>query len=266
MISVIRNGMRAALQGLDATTNNIANASTTAFKRRDANFADIYSTSIDTASRSRLGLGVSDIKTRMSQTQGGFKETGVVLDLAIEGNGLFALQDGANQLKNVFTRDGSFTLNGEGVLVNRDGYTLLSSTGQEIKIPPRASGYFTPEGFKAFEEAPLTNVTIGAGGSVEVTYGTNNVFSVGRIGLAIFSDPNHLTPIGSNLFKANNVVGEGEIGAALVGGRGKVHAGKLEMANVDITQEMTGMIRAQQAFSGSSRLLQAEVEMMRKFT
>lgn len=266
MISVVRNGMRAALLQLDTTTNNVANAGTTAFKTRDTNFVDLYSSTVDTSARSRLGLGASDQEIRMSQKQGELKKTGVVLDLAIEGGGMFALQDRTSPQENLYTRDGSFSINDQGVIVSSDGYVLLSSQGQEIMIPPRASGYFAADGFRAFDEAPLTSVSIGTNGSVEVTYGANNIFSVGTIGLAAFSDPNRLTPIGANLFRSNDDVGEGEIGAALTGGRGKVHSGALEMANVNMTTELTNMIRAQQAFSGSSRLMQAEVEMLRKFT
>ncbi len=82
----------------------------------------------------------------------------------------------------------------------------------------------------------------------------------------MFADPNRLTPIGQNYFKENVKSGAGVIGAPIEQGRGKVHSGALEMSNIDMTSELTDLMRAQQAFSGSSRLLQAESEMTRKLT
>ena len=66
------------------------------------------------------------------------------------------------------------------------------------------------------------------------------------------------------MFQDNSKSGAGAIGGALTEGRGKIYSGALEMANTDITEELSNMIRAQQAFSGSSRLLQSEMEMFRK--
>ena len=55
------------------------------------------------------------------------------------------------------------------------------------------------------------------------------------------------------------------LGEAITDGRGKIHSGALEMSNIDMTSELTKLIRAQQTFSGTSRLLQSETEMVRKF-
>ena len=82
----------------------------------------------------------------------------------------------------------------------------------------------------------------------------------------MFVDANRLTPIGQNYFKENAKSGAGILGAPIEAGRGKVHSGALEMSNIDMTSELSDLMRAQQAFSGSSRLLQAENEMTRKLT
>ena len=101
-------------------------------------------------------------------------------------------------------------------------------------------------------------------GTVEASYGPNQVFAVGKVGLSTFADANLLTPIGQNLFRENPRSGEGQLGAPVADGRGKIHSGALEMSNTDMTDEMAKLIKAQQAFSGSSRLMQSEGEMIRR--
>jgi flagellar hook protein FlgE len=264
MMSVIRSGMDAALLNLDVTSNNIANARTTGYKQRQASFVDMYSTSITTASGDRLGIGVQMPGVHTKQTQGNLQKTNTVMDLAIEGEGLFALRDVANPNANVYTRDGSFTLNKEGNIVSRDGYNLMSSNNEPINIPLRATGILTDDGFRAFgKENNLTSIVITENGNIQATYGGANVVSLGKVGLASFSDPNRLTPIGANIFRHSKESGLGILGEPVSNGLGKIHSGALEMANTNITDELSNMIRAQQAFSGSSRLLQSEVEMMK---
>ena len=265
MMSVIRSGLDAAIQNLDVTSNNIANARTTGYKKRQATFTDVYSTKITTATGDRLGIGVQMPEIRASQAQGNLQKTDTVMDLAIEGEGLFALRDEANLVSNVYTRDGSFTLNKEGDVVNRDGYRLMSSNNEPINIPLKATGIRTAAGFRAFgEERNITAIMITENGNIQVTYGGDNIVSLGRVGLASFSDPNKLTPVGANLFRHSRESGLGVLGVPAANGRGKIHSGALEMANTNITEELSNMIRAQQAFSGSSRLLQSEAEMVKK--
>ena len=268
MISVIRSGMDAAIQKLDVVSNNIANAATTGFKKRDLNFVDMYSTAIRTPTGDRIGNGVRTPEIRMIQTQGNLKTTDQALDLAIEGNGMFALRDQANPNSDLYTRDGSFGLNTDGVVVNREGYSLLSKENEEIKVPLTSTGVLTANGFQEFNPpAKLTYDNILKDGSVEATYGGTNIVTVGKVGLASFSDPNRLQPIGSNLFRSSQASGEGVLGEAAGGeGRGKIHSGALEQANISITDELSNMIKAQQAFSGASRILQSDTEMVRKFT
>jgi flagellar hook protein FlgE len=266
MISVIRSGMDAAIQNLDVTSNNIANARTTGFKKREASFVDMYSTAVKTPTGDRIGVGVRTPEIRMIQTQGNLKNTDNALDLAIEGTGMFALRSEENPNSDLYTRDGSFGLNTDGLIVNREGYSLMSSGGQEIKVPMTSNGVLTANGFQEFNPPKkLSSIAILKDGSIEATYGGTNIVNVGKVGLASFSDPNRLTPIGANLFRSSQASGAGVLAAAADGVLGKIHSGALEMANTDITEELSNMIRAQQAFSGSSRLLQSETEMVRKF-
>ncbi len=255
MISVIRSGFDAALKDIDVTSNNIANAKTTGFKKRQATFADVYGNTNSIAVQgARVGLGATLAENRIWNQQGALQQTGAVLDLAIEGSGMFNLIDPARPDQSFYTRDGSFFVNSDGLISNNEGMELMSSLGQNITVPMVAN------------ETALTGVAIGNNGIVQASYGTSQVFAVGQIGLASFADSNRLTAVGQNLFKANVSSGQGVLGEPVSDGRGKVHSGALEMSNIDMTSELTTLMRAQQAFSGSSRLLQAQTEMARKFT
>ena len=82
--------------------------------------------------------------------------------------------------------------------------------------------------------------------------------------MAQFADINQLQENGRNLFRATNASGAAEVTAPFTGANGKIMSGALEMSNINMTRELTTMIQAQQAFSGSSRLLQSETEMLRR--
>ena len=267
MISVIRSGINAALNDLGVTSNNIANARTTGFKKRQATFADVYgNTDAIKTSGARIGMGAVTAENRVLNAQGAFQQTGDVLDIAIEGQGLFALIDADSPENKLYTRDGSFTVNADGLISNTDGKQLMSSLDTPITIPMTANVPTLVNGTQTSIETRLTGVAIRTDGRIEAAYGNNATFFVGQVGLSMFADPNRLTPIGQNYFEENSRSGAGVLGPPIEGGRGKVHSGALEMSNIDMTSELTDLMRAQQAFSGSSRLLQAESEMTRKLT
>ena len=159
-----------------------------------------------------------------------------------------------------YTRDGSFSLDNEGFMITTDGHRVLSDQGQFLQVPfERVIGE---------DRLALEQLTIDEYGNVRAQLGRNRVENVGRVGLALFADINRLTPVGNNLFKANEASGAAELGSGLDadGLYGKVMSGALEMANTDMTSELSVLIQAQQAFSGSSRMLQAETDMTKRFT
>jgi flagellar hook protein FlgE len=265
MLSVIRSGMSAAMSDIGVTSNNIANARTTGFKKRETSFADVYVSSVSVGVGNRVGSGVITPEIRVTSSQGNLKQTGDVLDLAIEGQGMFTLLDTNAGLDNkLYTRDGSFSVDQDGDIATTEGYKLMSSTGTMIRIPPRAAGVITADGYKSLDDIALTGVVIRSDGTVEASYGPDQVFAVGKVGLSTFADANLLTPVGQNLFRENPRSGQGQLGAPVADGRGKIHSGALEMSNTDMTDEMAKLIKAQQAFSGSSRLMQSEGEMVRR--
>ena len=261
MINVIRSGMNASMKHIDQISNNIANARTTGFKRSISQFEDFYSEKVSLLLPSKIGNGTLVTDTRTSRSQGPLLETGQTLDLAIEGQGLFVLNKlgSSNAEEAQYTRDGSFTLNVEGYIVSNDGQRLKSSAGGDFRVPRQAQN-------DAGDTVFLTELLIDTSGNVIAQMDDRSVVEVGRIGLAKFSDETRLKAEGRNLFTANQASGPAQIGPAFEGEYGKVISGALEMSNSDMTRELTDLMRAQQAFSGSSRLMQAETELTKRLS
>ncbi|GAB5501296.1 MAG: hypothetical protein PsegKO_36070 [Pseudohongiellaceae bacterium] len=117
-------GLNAATTQLSVTSNNIANAGTSGFKRSTADFGDIFATSPLQKSSSVVGAGVSLKEVRQEFSQGNIEFSANSLDLAITGDGFFALEtpDGTK----VFTRNGGFMLNEQNQMVNAAGQALMS--------------------------------------------------------------------------------------------------------------------------------------------
>ncbi len=261
MLGVIRSGLNTSMKNIDQISHNIANARTTGFKRNISQFEDVYAQKVSLLSPGKIGMGSTITDTRTSRAQGPLLETGQTLDLAIEGQGLFVLNKpgSTNNEEATYTRDGSFTLDENGFIVAADGQRLKSANGNDFEIDTQA---LNQDG----EVVYLSELVINESGQVIAQYDDTSVQEIGQIGLAIFSDETRLTPQGRNLFTANQESGPAEIGPAFNNEYGKVISGALELSNTDMTKELTDLMRAQQAFSGTSRLMQAQTDMTKKFT
>ncbi|WP_299514688.1 flagellar hook-basal body complex protein, partial [uncultured Limnohabitans sp.] len=143
-------GLNSATAQLAVTSNNIANVGTSGFKRSRADFGDIFSTSPLQKSSSNIGQGVSLKQVSQEFSQGNISTSGNSLDLAITGDGFFPLKS-ADGLQEVYTRNGSFTLNDQNNVVNATGQRLMAasvdSSGKAdltnlnaLTIPPKTSG------------------------------------------------------------------------------------------------------------------------------
>ncbi|MEE3096365.1 MAG: flagellar hook protein FlgE [Pseudomonadota bacterium] len=114
------SGLQAAQKDMGVISNNIANVGTTGFKRSDSLFAELYTASLGGAG-TQPGSGVTLERIRSDFGQGGFEFTSSQLDLAIDGNGLFVLQNGSETL---YTRAGAFRLDNDGFVVTESGANL----------------------------------------------------------------------------------------------------------------------------------------------
>jgi flagellar hook protein FlgE len=151
--NIALSGLNAAQKDLDVTSNNIANVSTIGFKESRAEFVDVYASSLLAAGNTKVGDGVLTSNVAQQFQQGSIQFTENALDLAITGNGFFAVVPETDSLEFSYTRAGQFRLNSDNFIVNSQGQHLLGfpvntdgssssvslSTSEPIRIPT-ASG------------------------------------------------------------------------------------------------------------------------------
>lgn len=258
MIPTIRNALKMATSELNIVTNNIANAGSTGFKRSDGNFLHSYAEDIPIPGMN-VGFGVvHEVPRRSDNKQGALKVTNNSLDLAVSGVGMFITaspDDGGIS----YTRDGGFLIDREGVLTTTDKRLVLSELGEPIVIPPQRVD-------ENGETSLLDTIQINNRGSIRLAYGDGSIVDVGNIGLARFGNIAGLRPSGSAQFVVTEKSGPAIVGVPMADGYGQVIQGHLESSNAVIADELVRLMRAQQAYAGSSRLLQSAVEMSKRLT
>jgi flagellar basal-body rod protein FlgG len=253
-LHVAATGMSAQETKLDTIANNLANADTVGYKRQEAEFEDLLYQNVKAAgpvgngaigpTGVQLGAGARIVATARFFSQGAMLQTGNPLDVAIEGNGFVAVTRPTGELG--YTRAGTLKLDAQGRMVTSDGLPIEPP----INIPPDA-----------------TSITIGPDGSVSVTQPSNTTPNVvGQIQLATFPNPGGLNPLGHNLFAATASSGDAITGIPGKDGRGSLLQGSLESSNVEVVQEMIGLIRTQRAYEINSKVVAAADEMLRNAT
>ena len=258
MIPTIRNALKMANSELNIVTNNIANAGSTGFKRSDGNFLHSYAEDIPIPGLN-IGFGVvHEMPRRSDNKQGALKVTNNSLDLAVSGVGMFITaspDDGSIS----YTRDGSFLIDREGVLMTTDKRRVLNELGETIVIPPQK-----------VDESGMTSlldtIQINNRGRIQLAYGDGSIVEVGNVGLARFSNIAGLKPAGNAQFVTTEKSGPAIVGVPMADSFGQVIQGHLEASNAIVTDELVKLMRAQQAYAGSSRLLQSAVEMEKSLT
>jgi flagellar basal-body rod protein FlgG len=190
----------------------------------------------------QVGLGVRPVATARIFSQGNLQQSSNPLDIAVRGNGFFAVQmpDGTTG----YTRDGSFQVDAQGQLVTNNGYTVQPG----ITIPPGAQ-----------------SVTIGADGTVSVVMpGQSQPQSVGQLQLAGFVNPAGLEPKGMNLYAETAASGTPNTGTPGQNGLGSLQQGFVETSNVNVVEELVSMIQTQRAYEMNSKAIQTSDQMLQK--
>lgn len=245
-------GMLAQQMNVDTISNNIANMSTTGFKRQRMEFADLMYQNIDrpgsqassngdtVPSGISMGLGVRPIATYRIHEQGTIQITDGDLDLAISGKGMFQVElpNGTTG----YTRDGSLQRNENGEIVTQQGYKISPT----ITIPSTASA-----------------VEINDQGEVLATIpGQTAQQNLGQIQLANFVNPSGLEAIGDNLFLETDASGAPTVGNPGDDNIGTLKQGMLEGSNVDAVKEVTNLITAQRAYEMNSNVIKTSDDML----
>ena len=231
-------GMDAQQTRLDVIANNLANASTTGFKKARADFQDLLSETIRAATPPsaqggsqptplQVGLGVRTASTSRAFAQGDMIETKNPLDLAITGGGFFRIQRANGDL--AYTRDGSFRLDSTGRLVTQLGEVVEPG----ITIP-----------------ADATNLTVKGDGTVQARLpNRTDMVDIGAIQIATFANPGGMEAIGNNLFVATSASGDPVV---------------LKAGDQGSGEEMINMITTQRNYELNSKIVQSADEMLQK--
>ena len=255
-LDIAGTGMQAQQTNVEVISNNIANMTTTGFKRRRAEFQDLLyqnlrrvgSNSSDTGTvvpaGAQIGLGVRTAAIYRINEQGNLQQTSNSLDLAIKGNGYFQVTLPTGDT--AYTRDGTFGLSPTGQIVTADGY-------------PVAPGVTVPQN--------ATDVTIDATGGVQVKVdGTTAPTTVGTVQLAVFPNEAGLEAKGDNLLLASAASGNAVTGNPGSPGFGSVMQGFVESSNVNVVTEITNLISAQRAYEMNSKVITTADQMAATLT
>jgi flagellar basal-body rod protein FlgG len=250
-LGIAATGMQAQQTNVEVISNNIANLSTTGFKRAMAAFVDLLYQSnarVGTVSSetgtvlptgTQLGLGVRNAGITRIVTQGSLTQTDNKLDVAVDGRGYFGVTLPSGDV--AYTRDGSFKTSSTGQIVTNEGYPVEPN----VTIDPNAR-----------------DVTINQAGEVIVTGATGKQQTVGRLHLYLFANEAGLQAVGGNNFLESDASGNPIQGMPNDPGFGTIRQGYLESSNVNVVQEITSLIQAQRAYELNSKVIEAADQMM----
>lgn len=255
-LDIANTGMQAQTVNVDTISNNIANMTTTGYKRRRAEFQDLIyqdlrrvgTMSSDTGdlvpAGAQVGLGVRTAGIYRINEQGSLAQTNNALDLAIEGRGYFQVVLPSGEY--AYTRDGTFSLSQNGTIVTADGYPVSPN----ITIPNNAD-----------------NITVDQTGQVQYTISGQTTAQVaGQLQLATFQNENGLAALGQNLLEETTSSGSPNLGPAQSTGFGAIRQGFVEQSSVNVVTEITDLITAQRAYEMNSKVITASDEMLQTLT
>ncbi|MBT4791052.1 MAG: flagellar basal-body rod protein FlgG [Halobacteriovoraceae bacterium] len=249
-LNTAATGMSAQEQQVNSISNNIANANTTGYKAQRTEFEDLlYETVEEAGGRSsdgtqytvghQVGSGSKVSATRRLHTMGSPQITNRPYDLMIMGDGFFGVQAG-NQV--LYTRDGSFTVDAQGVMKTKHGYPIVPA----ITVPPNTK-----------------SLNISEDGKVQAFIsGQNQPVELGQVPVFTFVNPAGLSDRGGNL--ASRTPSSGGATQRIAGeeNAGVIQQGSLESSNVSVMAEMTNLIKAQRAYEMNSKVMGVADQML----
>jgi len=217
---------------MDVAANNLANVGTSGFKADALVMEEADGATAHAEDDPRDIRFVRDVALMRDMRQGPIAITGNSFDVAIEGDGFFMVEGAGGET--LYTRDGAFTLSGDGRLLTSDGFAVLSSGGAPIVLDPQG-------------EPPA----IGRDGAIRVAG-----VEAGRIGVANFAAPGALLKVGDNLWDAQDQAPEPF--------EGVVVQGALEGSNVRPVVELTRLIEISRAYQSAARIVSGADELRQR--
>lgn len=247
------SGMKAQQTQVDTIANNIANANTAGFKKSELTFrALLYQTyrepGAPTSANQRnpiglqVGSGTEVAGASKIFAQGVLEPSSGKFDLALEGEGFFRVRLPSGEQR--YTRDGSFHLDGQGTLVTGEGFIL--------------------DGAPNIAQDAIA-VTVGDDGTISTQNSEGaQPTTAGVIPVWRFANPAGLKAQGGNLFTETPASGVATQGTAGLNGTGMVKQGYRERSNVEVVDELVGLILAQRNYEVNSRAIKASDEMLQQ--
>lgn len=242
-------GLYAQQTNVDTVANNLANMTTTAFKKSRVTFDDLMYREVSAQrvnqdgllrNEVRVGSGTQVSGINKTFTQGELIQTDSPFDVAINGEGFFPVM--MNDGSAGYSRTGSLQVNSDGLLALSNGLVLQPP----VSIPPNSK-----------------ELVIERDGRVSVILdGDTSATEIGHVELALFTNPAGLRPIGDNLYVSTEQSGDSIVGNAGENGRGVLAQNFLEGSNVRMVDELVNLMLAQRAFEANSKVVQASDEIL----
>ena len=216
------------MRKMDMTANNIANADTVGFHAEKMVFTDYL---VKDGQKNRVAFS-QDISSYRVEETGPMNVTGGQYDVAISGPGFFSVQTPQGAL---YTRAGNFQRNLEGVLVNSEGFPVLTQGGQQIII-----------------DEQVQNVVFTENGIIRSSEGQE----LGQIAISEFTDPQELVRVNSQMFRTDQT--------PLVAVQSRVLHGVLEGSNVSAVQELVETTKLSRSTSSTAKFIEVMYDLQRK--
>ncbi len=244
--------------------NNVANVSTSGYKKSQTTASSLPAYNVSTASgTSQVGMGSALEDISHIFQQGAFEPNDSPTSMAIGGDGFFVVQDGEG--KSYYTREGNFSFNQTGSLVNSQGFVVQGwRINPETGSPQGSLGnismtlFTSSDGHNAGE---LESISVSPDGVITGNYTNGNQEALFQVATAKFQNPNGLEQLGSNLFAETGDSGIAITGSPGTGGLGRIVPNALEMSNVDLVEEFTRLTLFKRNFQANLKVIEVENEL-----
>lgn len=266
------SGMLVQMQQMDAITNNLANVDTNGFKRdmtAQKSFPELLLKrtsdngvykfpfgSVDIAPvAGKLGTGVEFNEVYTVFEQGGLKETNNPYDMALQGKGYFTVQTPEGER---YTRNGTFTIDSNGILVTKEGFPVLGENGiihlkkHNFKIDEAGNIFYNP----IYADDPERLVS-------EAEQDWEQIELLDTLKIVDFPRDRYIKKQGNSFWKATEE--SGEAFSLQLGGERRLIIGSVETSNVNSVKEMVRMIEINRAYEASQKAIQTHDNLAGKF-
>lgn len=259
-------GLKAAQTDLSTISNNVANVSSTAFKKSKAEFGDIFAAAPMQTTNQVAGQGVRVQGVSQQFTQGTLETTDKTLDLAIAGEGYFTVKGDDGTIS--YTRNGAFSVDENRYAVDTTGSRIqVFAVDPQTGVATGATTAATPADLTDLQipttlngdanGAQLNSVGVSKEGLVSAVYADGSTVYLGQVAMAAFNNQEGLRQEGDAHWTSTVASGNPMLGTANAGLFGSVNSGMLERSNVDITDELVSLIAAQRNFQANSKAIEA---------